>query len=181
MAVYVALIRAIGPVTHARMKMAALRDACAAAGLEDVSTVGNTGNFIFRTGHTLAEARKIVQAAVDGFGLGPANEVFVLTPKAMAAVVRANPFPEVAVERPSELGVCSFHKAPDWTPVIGWAGPELVAMESAHLIVAYPKGITGSKLQIEKALGARMTQRNWTVFAALAAKATALAKAADSI
>jgi uncharacterized protein (DUF1697 family) len=33
MAVYVALIRAIGPVTHARMKMAALRDACEAAAL----------------------------------------------------------------------------------------------------------------------------------------------------
>lgn len=177
MAVFVALIRAIGPVTHARMKMAALRDACAAAGLEDVSTVGNTGNIIFRTSHTLAEARKLVQAAVDGFGLGPANEVFVLTPKAMAAVVAANPFPEVAADRPSELGVCSFHKAPDWAPLSGWDGPEQLEMVGAHLIVAYPKGITASKLNIEKRLGARMTQRNWTVFAGLAEKAAALAKA----
>lgn len=177
MAVFVALIRAIGPVTHAKMKMAALRDACAAAGLEDVSTVGNTGNVIFRTGHTLAEARKIVQAAVDGFGLGPANEVFVVKPKDMAAVVAANPFPEVAAERPSELGVCSFHKAPDWAPLHGWDGPELLAMIGAQLIVAYPKGITASKLNIEKRLGARMTQRNWTVFAGLSEKAAALAKA----
>ncbi|MDC9822570.1 DUF1697 domain-containing protein [Devosia sp. ZB163] len=177
MAVCVALIRAIGPVTHAKMKMAALRDACAAAGLEDVSIVGNTGNVIFRTGHTLAEARKIVQGAVDGFGLGPANEVFVLTPTAMAAVVSANPFPEVAAERPSELGVCSFHKAPDWAPVLDWDGPELVTAVGAHLVVAYPKGVSTSKLNIEKRLGARMTQRNWTVFAGLAEKAAALAKA----
>lgn len=177
MAVLVALIRAIGPVTHARMKMAALRDACAAAGLEDVSTVGNTGNVIFRTSHTLAEARKLVQAAVDGFGLGPANEVFVLTPKAMAAVVKANPFPEVAAERPHELGVCSFHKAPDWAPLSGWDGPDLLEMVGAQLIVAYPKGISSTKLNIEKRLGARMTQRNWTVFAGLADKAAALAKA----
>lgn len=127
MADYVALIRAIGPVTHAKMKMAALREACAAAGLEDVSTVGNTGNVICRSGHALGEVRKLVQGAVNGFGLGPANEVFVLTPKAMAAVVEANPFPEVALERPHELGVCSFHEAPDWTLVTGWAGPELVA------------------------------------------------------
>lgn len=175
MAAYVGLIRAIGPVTHARMKMAALRDACAAAGLDDVSTVGNTGNIIFRTGHTLAEARKITQDAVNSFGLGPANEVFVLTPKAMAAVVTANPFPEVAAERPSELGVCSFHTAPDWGPIKHWAGPELLAAVGAHLIVAYPKGISTSKLQIEKALGARMTQRNWKVFAGLAEKAAALA------
>jgi uncharacterized protein (DUF1697 family) len=177
MAAYVALIRAIGPVTHAKMKMAALRDACAAAGLDDVATVGNTGNIIFRSGQALATVRKIVQAAVDGFGLGPANEVFVVKPRDMAAVLEANPFPGVAVERPSELGVCSFHKAPDWTPIRDWAGPEQLAMVGAHLIVAYPKGISTSKLQIEKALGARMTQRNWKVFAGLADKGAALAKA----
>lgn len=175
MPAYVALIRAIGPVTHAKMKMAALRDACAAAGLDDVSTVGNTGNVIFRSTHTLAEVRKLVQGAVDGFGLGPANEVFVVKPGDMAAVVAANPFPEVAAERPHELGVCSFHRAPDWAPVLDWPGPELVKAVGTQLIVAYPAKLRGSKLKIEKALGARMTQRNWTVFAALAAKAAALA------
>lgn len=174
MPVYVALIRAIGPVTHAKMKMAALRDACAAAGLDDVSTVGNTGNIILRSTRGVAGVRKLVQAAVDGFGLGPANEVFVEAPKDMAAVVAANPFPEVAAERPHELGVCSFHQAPDWAPVLDWPGPELVQVVGAHLIVAYPAKLSGSKLKIEKALGARMTQRNWTVFAALAGKAAAL-------
>lgn len=177
MAAYVALIRAIGPVTHAKMKMAALRDACAAAGLDDVSTVGNTGNIILSSAETLAAVRKTVQAVVDSFGLGPANEVFVVKPKDMAAVVAANPFPEVAAERPHELGVCSFHKATDWTPLVGWDGPELLAMVGAQLIVAYPKGISTTKLNIEKRLGARMTQRNWTVFAGLAVKGAALAKA----
>jgi uncharacterized protein (DUF1697 family) len=176
MAAYVALIRAIGPVTHAKMKMAALRDACAAAGLEDVSTVGNTGNIILRSSQTLTAVRNTVQGAVDGFGLGPANEVFVTKPRDMAAVIAANPFPEVASERPHELGVCSFHKAPDWAPLTGWDGPELLAMIGAHLIVAYPKGISATKLNIEKRLGARMTQRNWTVFAGLAAKGEALTK-----
>lgn len=175
MAVYVALIRAIGPVTHAKMKMGALRDACAAAGLDDVVTVGNTGNIICRSGHSLGEVRTLVQGAVDSFGLGPANEVFVQTPEEMAAVVKANPFPEVAIERPHELGVCSFHKTPDWAPVKPWGGPELVETVGTHLVVAYPVGISGSKLKVEKALDARMTQRNWTVFAALAAKAAALA------
>lgn len=175
MAAYVALIRAIGPVTHAKMKMAALREACAAAGLEDVSTVGNTGNIVLRSARPLTEVRKLVQAAVDGFGLGPANEVFVVRPGDMAVVVEANPFPEVATERPSELGVCSFHQTPDWAPIRDWAGPELLAMVGAHLVVAYPRGINTSKLQIEKALGTRMTQRNWKVFAALADKGAALA------
>jgi uncharacterized protein (DUF1697 family) len=176
MAVYVGLIRAIGPVTHAKMKMAALREACEKAGLADVSTVGNTGNVIFRMEASPSAARKALQAVVDGFGLGPANEVFIRTPAEMAEVIAANPVAEAAAERPSEVGVSSFHEEPrDWTPVTrDYVGPEQIAVVGAHLIVAYPKGISSSKLQIEKSLGARMTQRNWKVFAALAEKAAAL-------
>lgn len=175
MAVYVALIRAIGPATHAKMGMAALRDACAAAALEDVITVGNTGNIIFRSGKSEAAVRKIVQDAVEGFGLGAANEVFIDTPAKMAAVVEANPFPKAAAERPAEVGVSTFHKAPNWSAVLDWDGPERIAAVGAHLVVEY-QAIAGSKLRIEKMLGATMTQRNWRVFAALAEKAAALGK-----
>ena len=176
MAIYIGLIRAIGPVTHAKMKMGALREACEMAGLADVSTVGNTGNVIFRSDGSVNEVRKIMQGAVDSFGLGPANEVFVRTPRQMRAVVKANPFPEAASERPSEVGVCSFHRAPaDWGPVLeDYQGPEQLAVVGSHLVVVYPD-ILGGKLQIEKRLGVTMTQRNWKVFAGLAEKAAALA------
>jgi uncharacterized protein (DUF1697 family) len=172
MPAYVALIRAIGPVTHAKMGMAALREACAAAGLGAVTTVGNTGNVLCRSTAGAKAVRAIVQDAVAGFGL--ANEVFVRTPRQMAEVVAANPFPAEAEERPSELGVSSFHAVPDWTAIRAWDGPERIATVGAHLVVAYPKGITGSRLNIEKLCGARMTMRNWKVFAGLAARAAAL-------
>jgi len=42
MAVFVCLLRAIGPVTHTKMSMAALRERCEAAGFEEVATVLNT-------------------------------------------------------------------------------------------------------------------------------------------
>lgn len=172
MAVYVGLIRAIGPATHARMSMPELRAACERAGLADVSTVGNTGNLIFRHGDGVGAARGILQSLVDGFGLGPTNEVFVRSPDEMDEVVRANPVADAVAERPSEVGVCTFHEAPDWTPVTrDYDGPEQIAIVGAHLIVAYPKGISTSRLQVEKLLGARMTQRNWRVFAGLADKA----------
>ncbi|MDB5541203.1 MAG: hypothetical protein JWQ89_2930, partial [Devosia sp.] len=165
----------IGPVTHARMKMGALREACENAGLADVSTVGNTGNILLRSDQPAAEVRALVQQAVNGFGLD--NEVFIRTPKQMAAVVTANPFPEAATERPSEMGVCSFHEAPDWAPVIrDYEGPELLETVGSHLVVVYPAGISTSRLNIEKRLGATMTQRNWRVFAGLAEKAAALAE-----
>lgn len=174
MPAYVALIRAIGPVTHARMGMVALRDACEDLGLEDVTTVGNTGNLLFRSRKGVAAARALVQEAVAGFGLGPANEVFVRTPAQMAEVVATNPFPDAAADRAAALGVCAFHTAPDWTPLRDWPGPEKLAMVGSHLVVDYPDPAAASKLRIEKLLGATMTQRNWRVFAGLAERMNSL-------
>ena len=174
MPAYVALIRAIGPVTHAKMRMAALRDACEDLGLEDVATVGNTGNVLFRSRKGVRAARALVQEAVAGFGLGPTNEVFVRTAAEMAEVVAANPFPAAAAERAAALGVCSFHAAPDWGPLRDWPGPEQLAMIGSHLVVDYAGQLTGSKLRIEKLLGATMTQRNWTVFAGLSERVAGL-------
>jgi uncharacterized protein (DUF1697 family) len=167
MPAYVALIRAIGPVTHAKMSMAALRDACEDLGLEDVETVGNTGNILFRSRKGVAAARSLVQGAVASFDLPMTQEVFVRTPAQMAEVVAANPFPEAVAKHPAALGVSSFHEAPDWAPLRDWPGPEKLAMIGSHLVVDYRGQVTGSKLRIEKLLGMTMTQRNWTVFARL--------------
>ena len=174
MPAYVALIRAIGPVTHAKMSMAALRDACEDFGLEDVTTVGNTGNIVFRSRKGIAVARALVQEAVAGFGLPAAQGVFVRTPAHMAEVVAANPFPEAATLRSAAVGVCSFHATPDWGPIRDWPGPEKLAMVGAHLVVDYAGGTTSSKLRIEKMLAVTMTQRNWKVFAGLSERVAAL-------
>jgi len=174
MAVHVALIRAIGPVTHRKMGMAALRAACQEVGLAEVSTVGNTGNLLIRSEMSAAAIRRLVQDAVQRFDLD--NEVFVDTPRKMAAVIAANPFPEAVAERPSEVGVCTFHTAPDWAPIMAYDGPEKRMTVGAHLVVEYPEGITSSRLKVEKLSGVTMTQRNWTVFARLAGKAAALVR-----
>jgi uncharacterized protein (DUF1697 family) len=176
MSVFVCLLRAIGPETHAKMSMAALRQGCEDAGLTDVRTHGNTGNVICRSEKSATDVRALVQRVVDGFGIR--SEVFVRTPRQMAAVVRANPFPDAAEERPAEVGVCSFHKTPRWPEAVkAFTGPQRIATVGAHLIVDYPAGISGGRLDIEKLVGARMTMRNWRVFAALAEKAAALARA----
>jgi uncharacterized protein (DUF1697 family) len=172
MPAYVALVRAIGPVTHAKMGMAALRDACEDLGLEDVTTVGNTGNVLFRSRKGVAAARALVQEAVQGFGLD--NEVFVRTPAQMAEVVAVNPFADAVAERSAQLGVCSFHTVPDWTPLRDWPGPEKLVMIGSHLVVDYPGGIISSRFKLEKLVGATMTQRNWKVFAGLAEKVAAI-------
>jgi uncharacterized protein (DUF1697 family) len=176
MAIYVCLVRAIGPSTHARMSMADLRTGCQAAGLEDVTTYGNTGNLICRSAGSPRALRALVQQVVDGFGLPAACEVFVRTPRQMAFVVDTNPFPDAARDHPQHVGVCSFHNAPRWPAwVRRYDGPQRLATVGAHLVVDYPDG-DASGLDFEKRVGARMTQRNWRVFAKLAEKAAALDK-----
>ena len=175
MAAFVALIRAIGPVTHAKMSMAALREGCEAAGVGDVTTYGNTGNLLCTSDQNADAVRLLVQGVVNGFDLD--NEVFIRTSRQLAAVVKANPFPTAASERPSALGVCSFHRAPRWPDwVWDYDGPEQLAVVGSHLCVAYPAGISASKLNLEKRLGVTMTERNWTTFSKLAERAAALAK-----
>jgi uncharacterized protein (DUF1697 family) len=177
MAVFVLLLRAIGPGTHERMSMAALREGCESAGFSDVVTVGNTGNLILRSRTSAAATRKAVQAVVEGFGLGPSVEVFVRTPRQMQMVVWASPFPDAAEDHPAYVGVCSFHKTPSWAGLKAHEGPMKFATSGAHLIRdagrdgAYVRGVN-----VEKMIGARMTERNWRVFKGLAEKAAALAK-----
>ena len=161
MTAYVALLRGIGPATHGKMPLGALRDECEAAGLEDVSSVGNTGNLVFRSAQSQAAVEAMVTEAVKSFGLG--CEVFTRTLRQIQMLVNLAPFPDAAVERPAKLGVCFFHKDPRWPKqYLDYPGKERLQMFSNHLIVDYGAQISASPLTVERTVGARMTQRNWT-------------------
>jgi uncharacterized protein (DUF1697 family) len=161
MTAYVALLRGIGPATHAKMPLGKLAEACAAAGLDDVSVVGSTGNFVFSSAEPQAAVEALVTAAVKGFGLG--NEVFTRTARQLQMLAGLAPFPAAAAERPDRLGICFFHKDPRWPKdYLGYTGPERIRMFSNHLIIDYGARIAVSRLTMEKTVGAHMTQRNWT-------------------
>ena len=162
---YVALLRAIGPATHAKMP---LRDLAARLGGDAIS-VGNTGNLIFTSEAREAEARATVREVVHGFGLDA--EVFTRTRRQLQMLIGLSPFPEAQASWPNALGVCFFHAAPRWPDAYrDYAGPEALMMFSNHLIVDYRGRITGSRLTIEKTTGARMTQRNWSSILRIAEK-----------
>jgi len=174
MAVYVSLLRAIGPVTHAKMSMAALRDAAVAAGFADAATIGNTGNLLLSSDLSAAQVRRAVQEVVDGFGIR--SEVFVRTARQLALLVNANPLPDAASRHPAALGVCFFHQTPDWPDwVHDHDGPEGLATFGAHLLVDYRGKLIGG-LPVERRIGAPMTQRNWTVTVRLAQRARDFAR-----
>ena len=161
MTAYVALLRNIGPTTHSRMPLGELAEHCAKAGLEHAVSVGNTGNLVFESEASQAQVETAVTAAVKQFGV--ASEVFTRTRRQVQMLIGLAPFPEAAQHWPARLGVCFFHKDPRWpAEYVDYAGPERLVMFSNHLIVDYGSAISVSRLMIEKSVGAKMTQRNWS-------------------
>ena len=169
---YVALLRGIGPATHGKMPLGALAERCAAAGLRDVINVGNTGNLVLSSDTAQGDVEAAVGKAVKSFGLS--NEVFTRTERQLRKLLDAAPFPAAIQEWPGRVGVCFFHKDPRWPKAyLDYPGPERMTTLSSHLIVDYGAQISVSRLTIEKTVGARMTQRNWS---SLLRIATAFAK-----
>lgn len=172
----VALIRAIGPLTHAKMPMAGLREACAKAGFSDVSTVLATGNVLLRTGESREKTLSKLRAVVNGFGLD--NAVVLRTPVELAEIAAANPFPD-AIDHPSDYAVFFLAEpAKDTGWIAGHTGSERLHLRGTDLYVDYPEGVTGSRLmpaKIEKRLGVVTTFRNWNTVTKLLAAAEKLA------
>ena len=76
MTVYVALLRAIGPISHAIMRPAALRDKAEEAGFADPVNYLATGNLIFGSSKSVAVVKTEITALVESFGL-KSSEVFI--------------------------------------------------------------------------------------------------------
>jgi uncharacterized protein (DUF1697 family) len=161
MTIYVALLRAIGPGSHQKMRPSALRDKAEAAGFTDPVNYLATGNLIFGSDKSVALVKQGITALVESFGL-TSSEVFVATRPQLRKLIEADPFPTASREHPQRLGVCFFHKALDWpAALLRPDGPEKAAAVGAALVIDYGAGISASKLNVEKLAGAKMTQRNW--------------------
>jgi uncharacterized protein (DUF1697 family) len=163
MTVYVALLRAIGPGSHAIMRPSALRDKAEAAGFADPVNYLATGNLIFASRKGVAVVRREITTLVESFGL-TSSEVFIATRAQVAAIVEADPFPEASRDHPTLIGVCFFHKALDWPDgLLHPAGPETAVAIGPAVVIDYGADAaqSPSRMNIEKLTGARMTQRNW--------------------
>jgi uncharacterized protein (DUF1697 family) len=167
---FIALIRAIGPATHAKMSMGDLTRACRHAGFAEARSWITTGNLLLSTDRMAKDAEAMVGQVLQGFGLS--NEVVLRTPGELAAVIAANPFPEAVRDRPSELAVC-FVKDPGrgFDCIDQHSGRARLAHVGRDLVVDYGGQSSKSKLlpaAIERRTGARLTVRNWNTLTRLA-------------
>ena len=179
MAWCVALLRAVNLGSHNKVSMADLRAFVEKLGGEDVKTVVQSGNLVFRT--TVASPARL-EAQLEAAAakrLGITTDFFVRTAKEWAAIIEGNPFPKEAEADPSHLVMMTLRDAPGAKAVddlrAAIKGREQVRTRGREAYFTYPDGIGTSKLTIaiiEKKLGTRGTARNWNTVLKLGALAS---------
>jgi len=177
MTTFVALVRGINIGGHNKLAMQDLRRLCARLGLEDVKTLLNSGNVVFRSAASDADEleARLERETARRLGLKPAY--FVRTADEWASIVKRNPFPDEAARDPGRLVALLMRQAPGPAAVTALRaaipGRERVEARGREAYFVYPDGMGRSKLTptlIEKHLGGAGTARNWnTVLKLLAA------------
>jgi uncharacterized protein (DUF1697 family) len=168
------LLRAVN-LAGRRLPMADFKGVLADVGLAEARTLGASGNAVAAASGAEAALEAKVEAAFKAaFGASP--DVFVRDAAALAAVVAANPFAEMAKAAPQHLLVMFLRDEPAPEAVAALrakiSGSEEIAAGPRCLYVRYPDGIGRSKLTgtlIERTLRLRGTGRNWNTATKLAA------------
>lgn len=166
---YVALLFAVN-VPGRKVPSRALRELAGELGFAHARTVVNSGNLVVAPGASGAsgpdDVARLLRAGVsERFGVDAS--VAVLTAERLRKIVRGNPFPDDARERPAALLVLVGETPvdPDGAAALeARPGSERAAVANGVLYVAYPDGIGRSKLTtpvLTKAAGTPVTGRNW--------------------
>jgi uncharacterized protein (DUF1697 family) len=160
----VAVLRAINVAGHQGVPMSDLQAFFEDLGFEDVKTLLQSGNVVFRGNATEdlleREARK---------RLGLATDFFVRSAKEWKAIVDRNPFAREASDDPGRL-VAAVLKGRG--SAFEWPGPEIVRVDDSIAYIYYPNGQGRSKLNaatLDRKLGTRVTARNWNTIMKIAA------------
>jgi uncharacterized protein (DUF1697 family) len=153
---YFAFLRGINVGGNNMIRMADLRTLCTSLGYDDVRTVLQSGNVIFRAKR--ASAKQLEEAT--------GVRVILRTENELRAVVANNPFE--TIRNPSLLLVVFLDKPapPDAAARLRaiYKGPEIFHVNGREMYVDYVNGVGTSKLThylIERTLGVTGTARNW--------------------
>ena len=180
---WIALLRGINVGTAKRVAMADLRRIVEDLGYQDVATLLNSGNVVFRdaAGSKASPARAIEEALVKRVGVSSA--VIALAAPALDAILKANPLVKPSRD-PSRLLVAAIRDAASLSRLAALAkqnwGREQLACGRAAGYLWCPDGISAGALfaALNKALGDGVTMRNWATMLKLQAMTrTALADA----
>jgi uncharacterized protein (DUF1697 family) len=180
MTIHIGLLRAVNLPGHNKIGMAEMRELLVALGMQDVRSLLQSGNVVFRSDGQTAAQLEDVLAHAAAKRLGLETDFFVRTASDWKGVIGGNPFPEEAKRDSSHLLVMFLKEAPNREDVTALQsaikGREVVRAKGRHLYVVYPDGTGRSRLTnalIEKKLATRCTGRNWNTVLKLGALAGA--------
>jgi uncharacterized protein (DUF1697 family) len=181
MTIHIGLLRAVNLAGHNMIGMADLREFLAAVGMQDVRSLLQSGNVVFRSGaRTAAQLERLLEEAAAK-RLGLETDFFIRTTADLNAIIDGNPFPKEARQDPGHLLVVFLKEAPGREDVTALQkaikGREVVRAIGRQAYIVYPDGIGRSRLTsalIEKKLGTRGTGRNWNTVLKLRALAEAI-------
>jgi uncharacterized protein (DUF1697 family) len=165
---YVALLRGINVGVAKRVTMSELRALVQGLGYNEVRTLLNSGNVVFSTrGADPRVAALRIERALEA-KLAVSVRVMVISAKELVDVVAGNPLGKIA-DNPSRLLVGILGDPADRVKLAGIAKQdwekERIELGAARAVYMWmPQGVIKSKLNaaVSKALGDRVTSRNWT-------------------
>lgn len=167
MTTYVVLLRGINVGGNKRMKMGDLRDALAAAGIDDPRTLLQSGNVVMESNADTAALIDIVETTIQST-FGFQSTVIVRTADEIRGLLADHPFTPEQIEDPrfAHVAFCRDQPDRDGFEALQEAheGPEEMRLVGRELFVFYPDGSGRSKLTnsvIEKHLATPTTSRNW--------------------
>ena len=169
---FVALLRAVNVGGRGKLAMADLKVICEAAGFRAVRTYIASGNVVFRTGRSEAEAKAALEASLQPYTGKPVG-VVMRTGAEMTEVLAQNPFPDIPGNRVMAIFLDHATSPATLTGVTGLAPDEALRLGCREIYVCYGTGMAGSKLRIPAAKTG--TARNMNTVAKLAAMAADLA------
>jgi uncharacterized protein (DUF1697 family) len=168
------LLRAVNVGGTGKLPMADLKAALADLGYDEPKTLGAAGSAVIGTAAAPAAVETALEADLRSrFDL--TTDVFVRTHAELTAILAANPFAQMAKDKPSGL-IVSFTKGDPRPADVAALRGRIVGHEEVEagpgcLYIAYGDGMGTSKLTgqiVERALGLRGTGRNWNTVGKLA-------------
>lgn len=175
MPVHIALLRAVNVGGTGKLTMSDLKALCEKAGFSDVKTYIQSGNVLFRSDLTAADAAKVLDKALAEI-MGKAPGVMVRNRSQLEKIARNNPFPDA---KPNYLMVNFLpEKAPaDALDNLVAPDGEEVHVAGHEIYVHYPNGSGRSKLKLPALKPA--TSRNLNTVRKLAELAAAMENTGD--
>ena len=177
MSEYLALLRGINVSRNQRIAMADLRALLAGLGYTGISTYLQSGNALFSSDSTDADALAAqIERAITA-ELGLTVRVLVRDRADLRRIVAANPLADIATD-PAKLLVTFLSARPDAEALLAVDpasyAPERLAVGEREVYVWYPEGVRKAKLNppfFEKRLGkgSAGTARNWNTVTKLLA------------